>query len=222
MILARTIKGKGVVVRRRQGGLARQGVQERRGARPGARRAREAVRAGARRRSGCEPCRADPEAAVEAARRRQPEAGGGAGVQAGRSRRDARSLRHRARQARRSRPARRRARRRREELDVQRPVREGRAGALLPELHRRAGDGRRGDGAGRARRDSVPVDVCLLPVARRRLRPHGRDQQRRHQDRRLARRRVDRRRRAVADGARGSGDVPRRAELRRALSVATR
>ncbi len=148
-----------------------------------------------------------------------PEAGGGAVVQAGRSGRHARSLRHRARQARRSRPARRRARRRREELDVQRPLREGRAGALLPELHRRAGDGRRGDGARRARRDSVPVDVRLLPVARRRLRPHGGDQQRRHQARRLARRRVDRRRRAVADGARGSRDVPRRAELHGAVPV---
>ena len=47
------------------------------------------------------------------------------------------------------------------------------------ELHRRAGDGRRGDGAGGARRDSVPVDVRLLPDARRRLHPHGGDQQRR-------------------------------------------
>ena len=75
--------------------------------------------------------------------------------------------------------ARRRARRRREELDLQRPVREGVPGALLPELHRRAGDGRRGDGAGRARRDSVSLDVRLLPDARRRLHPHGGDQQRR-------------------------------------------
>ena len=73
------------------------------------------------------------------------------------------ALRHRARQARRSRPARRRARRRRQELDVQRRVREGRAGPLLSELHRRAGDGRRGDGAGGARRDSVSVDLRVLP-----------------------------------------------------------
>ena len=91
--------------------------------------------------------------------------------------------------------------------------------ALLPELHRRAGDDRRGDGPGRARRDSVPVDVRVLPDARGRLHPHGRDQQREHQDGRLARRRVDRRGRAVADGARGSRDVPRAAEHHGALSV---
>ena len=40
-----------------------------------------------------------------------------------------------------------------------------------------------------------------------------------HQDGRLARRRVDRRRRPVADGARGSGDVPRAAESHRAVPV---
>ena len=53
------------------------------------------------------------------------------------------------------------------------------ARSLLPELHRRAGDGRRGDGARGARRDSVSVDVRVLPDARRRLHPHGGDQQRR-------------------------------------------
>ena len=52
-------------------------------------------------------------------------------------------------------------------------------GSLLPELHRRAGDDRRRDGPGRARRDSVSVDVRLLPHARRRFHPHGGDQQRR-------------------------------------------
>ena len=163
-----------------------------------------------------------PKPASQAARRRHAEAGGAARLQARRSGRDARGLRHRARQARRRRPARRRARRRREELDVQRQVREGRARALLPELHRRAGDGRRGDGAGGARRDSVSVDVRLLPDARRRLRPHGGDQQRRHQAGRLARRRVDRRGRAVADGARGSGDVPRASRTSRCSIRATR
>ena len=38
--------------------------------------------------------------------------------------------------------------------------------ALLSVLHRRAGDDRRGDGAGRARRDSVSVDVRRVPDAR--------------------------------------------------------
>ena len=140
----------------------------------------------------------------------------------GRAGRDARGVRHRARQARRRGRARGGARRRRQELDVQRPLRGGRARSLLPELHRRAGDGRRGDGTGRPRRDSVPVDVRLLPLACGRFRPHGRDQQRRHQARRLARRRLDRRGRAVADGARGSRDVSRGAELHRALPVRCR
>ena len=47
MIVARTIKGKGVSFVEGQGGLARQGLQEGRGARPRARRARAAARAGA-------------------------------------------------------------------------------------------------------------------------------------------------------------------------------
>ncbi len=75
--------------------------------------------------------------------------------------------------ARRPRPAHRRARRRRRQLDVQREVRAGASGSLLRDLHRRAGDGRRGDGPGEPRRDSVPVHVRVLPRARRRLHPHG-------------------------------------------------
>ena len=220
MILARTIKGKGVVVRRRQGRLARQGVQEGRGAGSRDRRAREAVASP----DGAPANLAStiPKPAAIAAAGRSAEADRAARLQAGRAGRDARGVRHRARQARRCRRARRRARRRREELDLQRQVREGASRSLLSELHRRAGDGRRGDGAGGARRDSVPVDLRLLPDARRRFHPHGGDQQRRHQAGRLARRRVDRRGRAVADGARGSGDVPRRAELSPCCIRATR
>ena len=80
-------------------------------------------------------------------------------------------------------------------------------------------DDRLGDGSGGARRDSVSVDLRVLPRARRRLHPHGGHQQRRHQDGRLARRRLDRRGRAVADGARGSRDVPGAAEHHGAVSV---
>ena len=40
-----------------------------------------------------------------------------------------------------------------EELDLQRSLREAVPGALLPGLHRRAGDGRRGDGPRQPRRD---------------------------------------------------------------------
>ena len=218
MILARTIKGKGVSFVEGKDGWHGKAFKK----------GEELDRALAELEKQFVPCR---RAAVDLARadsrsraavRRRPrraEARRAARLQARRRGRDARGVRHRARQARRGRPARRRARRRREELDVQRQVREGVARSLLPELHRRAGDGRRGDGPGGARRDSVSVDVRLLPDARRRLHPHGGDQQRQHQAGRLARRRVDRRGRAVADGARGSGDVPRRAELHRALSV---
>ena len=61
-----------------------------------------------------------PKPPVDAAAGRDAEAGRAAGLQAGRPGRDARGVRHRARQARRRRSARRGARRRREELDLQR------------------------------------------------------------------------------------------------------
>ena len=52
------------------------------------------------------------------------------------------------------------------QLDVQREVREGVAGSVLPELHRRAGDGRRGDGARGTRRVPFPSTfACFLTRA---------------------------------------------------------
>ena len=48
------------------------------------------------------------------------------------------------------------------------------AGPVLRELHRRAGHGGRRHGAGGARRDSVSLHVRVLPHARQRLHPHGR------------------------------------------------
>ena len=57
-------------------------------------------------------------------------------------------------------------------------------------------------GARRTRRDPVPVDVRVLPDARVRLHPDGRDQQPERQAGGLACGRVDRRGRAFADGAR--------------------
>ena len=209
-------QGQGRVVRRGTSGLARQAVQEGRRREPRARRAREAVRSRAGRH---EPGARNPETAGRPGPGSGAQADGAARLQAGRPGRDPRSVRRGDRQARRSRPARRRARRGREELDVQRQVRESAAGAVLPELHRRAGDDRRGDGPGRARRDSVPVDLRVLPVARGGLHPHGRDQQRGREDGRLARRYLDWRGRSVADGARGSRDVLGAAQHRGALSV---
>ena len=73
---------------------------------------------------------------------------------------------------------------------------------------------------------AVPVDVRVLPHARLRLHPHGgaveRPPSAQRQADRLARRRLDRRGRPVADGARGSRDDARRARLRGALSVRRR
>ncbi len=68
----------------------------------------------------------------------------------------------------------------------------------------------------------VPVDLRRVPDARLRLHPHGRDQPAQHQDGRLARRCLDRRGRPLADGARRPGDDAGTAEHHRALPVATR
>ncbi len=90
------------------------------------------------------------------------------------------------------RPPGRRARRRREELDLQRPLREGPSGSVLRVLYRRAGHGRRRHGARGPRRDSVPFDLRLLPHAGGRLHPHGRHLRGQRQAGRLARRHLDR------------------------------
>ncbi len=202
MILAKTIKGKGRVVRRRAQRLARAAAEERRGG-EGDRRTPGAVPGRGRRpRRG----RAGHPAAASHRRPRVGRSGGdgAAGLRAGRQRGDAGGLRHGAGQAGRSRPARRRPRRGRQELHVQRPVREGVPGPVLPELHRRAGHGGVGDGAGEPRRHRVPVDVRVLPDARLRLHQDGGDQPAEREAGRVARRRVDWRGRPVADGARGS------------------
>ena len=102
------------------------------------------------------------------------EAGCAAGLHARRPGRDARGVRHGDRQARRGRPARRRARRGREELDVQRQVREGAARPLLSELHRRAGDDRRGDGARRRAARFRFRRRSRASSRAQRLHPHGR------------------------------------------------
>ncbi len=81
-----------------------------------------------------------------------------------------------------------------------------------------------GSAMGLAARGAIPFPstfACFLTRARR-FHPHGGHQQRQHQAGRLARRRLDRRRRTVADGARGSGDVPGAAELSRCSTRATR
>ena len=133
--------------------------------------------------------------------------------------RDPQGVRRRARGARRGATRRRRARRRGLELDVRRDLREGASRAVLRDVHRRAAAGRgRGRPPGR-RLAAVRVDVRGVPLARLRLRPHGRDQPRDVRALRLARRRLDRRGRPVADGARGHRVAPRGPRLDRAPPV---
>ena len=64
---------------------------------------------------------------------------------------------------------------------------------------------------------AVRLDLRGLPQPRLRLHPHGRDQPGEHPPLRLARRRLDRRGRALADGARGPRHDARRPRLDRAL-----
>ena len=67
--------------------------------------------------------------------------------------------------------------------------------------------------------EAVRVDVRRVPVARLRLHPHGGDLPREHAPVRLARGRLDRRGRPVADGARGPGDDARGPRQHRPLPV---
>ena len=81
-----------------------------------------------------------------------------------------------------------------------------------------------GSAMGLAARGAIPFPstfAAFLTRAADFVRMAG-DQQRQREAGRLARRRVDRRGRTVADGARGSRDVPRAAELCRALSLRRR
>ncbi len=90
---------------------------------------------------------------------------------------------------------------------------------LLRDVHRRAADGRdRGRDAG-ARLAAVRLDLRRVPVTRLRLHPHVGDQPRELLPLRLACRHLDRRGRAVADGARGHCLDPRRPRLDGAAPV---
>ena len=78
-----------------------------------------------------------------------------------------------------------------------------------------------GSAMGLAARGAIPFPSTFAAFLTRavRLHPDGGHQQRERQDGRVARRRVDRRGRAVADGARRPGDDARAAEHHRPLSV---
>ena len=124
-------------------------------------------------------------------------------LRARRGGRDAQGLRRVDRRAGAHPRRRRRARRRGLELDALRGLPRGAPGPLLRDVHRRAAARRGGGRDAGARLDAVRVHVRGVPLARVRLRPHGRDLAREARAERLARRRLDRRGRAVADGAGG-------------------
>ena len=187
------------------GGLARQGAVAGRGG-DGDRRARRA----ARRVGDAAQARGRGLAAGGRAERGAPRVRGGD--------RDAEGVRRDARGARGARRCR-RDRRRGRELDPHRGPPEGRARSVRRELHRRAEHARHGRRDAGAGQGGVPGDVLRFLHAGLRLHPDGRDQPREPPPERLARRGVDRRGRAVADGARGPGDDARRARLDRALPV---
>ena len=122
--------------------------------------------------------------------------------------RHAQGVRRRARSARCRSTRRRRARRRGLQFHVRRDLREGASRALLRDVHRgAAARRRRGRPPGR-RLATVRVDVRGLPLTRVRLRAHGGHQPRDVLALRLARRRLDRRGRPVADGTRGHRLAP--------------
>ena len=104
---------------------------------------------------------------------------------------------------------RRRARRRGVQLDFRRDVREGASRAVLRDVHRGAADDRRGSRAASRRLAPVRVDLRGFPLPRLRLHAHGRREPRDPRAVRIARRRLDRRGRAVSDGARGHRLPPR-------------
>ena len=126
-------------------------------------------------------------------------------------------LRRRAGRGRRGRRPRGRARRRGRQLDVLGALPGRPSRPLLRDVHRRAADGGGGGRHAGARLAPVRLDVRGLLRPRVRLHPHGRDQPGQHVPGRLARGRLDRRGRPIPDGARGSGLVPGRARLDRAL-----
>ena len=121
-------------------------------------------------------------------------------------------------------PARRGAGRRRRQLHVQSDVREPASRAVLPDLHRGAGDAGRRGRPGQPRGHPVSIQLRLLPHARVRFHPHVRHRRDigEHQAGRLPRRHFHRRGRTVADGAGRPGHDARGARLRGAVPVRRR
>ena len=185
-----------------QGGMARQGLE---------RRAGGGRDRGARRRATHHDHAAQTRATPVAERRTD---GPCADAHLHGGDRDAQGVRRGARRARRA-SGRRRPGRRGGELHPHRGLPARRARSILRDVHRRAGDARRGGRVPGGRAHPVRRDVRGVPHARLRLRTDGRDQPGEPAARRLARGRVDRRGRALPDGARGSRHACARSTDRR-------
>ena len=207
VILARTVKGKGVPEVEDTPGWHGKPLETS----AGRRRDR-----GARRRDGppggdaAAPVAAGGGARAAAARRHAAQ------VRDGHEGRDEGRLRRRARRARRA-PRGGGHRRRGRQLDLHRQVQGGVPRPLLPDVHQRAADGRDGRGHERARLRAVRGHLRRLLHARLRLHPHGGGLAGGHPPVRLARRHGDRPGRPLADGPRGPRRDARRARVDGAL-----
>ena len=223
MIVARDAEGQGRLVHRGQGRLARQGRSRR--VTSWSRAVAELERAVRARRAAVDakpgperagrPSTSGPSRAPLGARCR-------ARLQAGRQRRDARGVRHRARRARRADP-----RVVALDADVKNSTFSEKFEKAHPDRFYQTFIAEQvmvGAAMGLASRGAIPFPstFACFPDARLRFHPHGRHLEPQREARRLACRRVDRRGRPLADGARGSRDDARRAELHGALSVRRR
>ena len=177
MILAKTLKGKGISMAEGKTGWHGKAFKKGEEAR------RRSAELEAQLVPEDEPRRAVPRAASHGQVRRVPPRRGTSvppAVRARRQRRHARGVRHGARRARRRRRPRSSrstatSRTRPSAKSSRRSIRD----RFYREFHRRAGDDRRGDGAGRPRRHPVSVHLRRVSHARGRLHPDGGDQQRR-------------------------------------------
>ena len=163
VVIARTLKGKGVAAVENQNGWHGKPLEDPDAAIAelgGLRDLRVAV--------------AKP--AVDSSRSRRRVTARASSLRARNRGRHAEGVRGRTRGARSSAAGRRSARRRGLELDVRRDLREGTSRAVLRDVHRRAAAGRGGSRPAGGWLAPVRIDLRRVPLAGVRLRPHGGDQ----------------------------------------------
>ena len=196
MIVARTIKGKGISFLEDKDGWHGKALDD------------DQWKQALRELSGVDRDIRGTITAPEDRRPRRRRAAGGCGqLRHGHTRRDTQSLRRSPEAPARTVSAACQPRRRGEQLDDGGHVCEGGAGALLRNVHRRA---EHGGGCARPvapRKAAVRVDVCRLLHTRVRSDPDEPILGSQHEVRRLARGRLDRRRRSLTNGPRRHRDV---------------